>query len=173
LLVTVRSKNLKFMHDISIQCEISFFVRPLPLFKFDSQFETPNLRLLRFIPFTASVEDAIRILKESKVSVLPISYRVGVDSSTVSFPDLVKLLVKVNFEKEVFLRANVCVALSYDQMLIVQPHAMLEDCILLMENKHLYEVGLLKPSSSEIEHFISQSDIVRFIYNNREALLWD
>jgi CBS-domain-containing membrane protein len=112
-------------------------------------------------------------LKESGVSVLPIAHRAGVDTSTVSFSGLVELLVKVNFEKEVFLRSNFCEALSYGQMLIMRPHATIEECILLLDNNHLYEVGLLKPDGSEVEHFISQSDIVRFIHVNREELLWD
>jgi CBS-domain-containing membrane protein len=131
------------------------------------------LKLHRFVPFTASIEDAIRILKESKVTVLPISYRAGITCSTVSFPDLVKQLVKVNFEKDLFLQANVCEALSNDQILIVQPNATIKDCILQMDDKHSYEIGLLKPGSSEIGHFISQSDIVRFMFNNRGELMWD
>jgi CBS-domain-containing membrane protein len=127
----------------------------------------------RFIPFTASVEDAIRTLNESGVSVLPIAHQAGVDTSSVSFSGLVELLVKVNFEKEVFLRSNICEARTYGKMLNMRPYATIEECVTLMDNNHLYEVGLLEPDGSKVEHFVSQSDVVRFIYFNREQLLWD
>jgi CBS-domain-containing membrane protein len=103
----------------------------------------------------------------------PLLTELALTLQLVSFSDLVELLVKVNFEKEVFLRSNICEASMYGQMLIMRPHATIKECILLMENNHLYEVGLLKPDGSEVEHFISQSDVVRFIHVNREELLWD
>jgi CBS-domain-containing membrane protein len=127
----------------------------------------------RSVPFTATVDDAIRILKNSNVSTLPIMHHDGVENSTISFSNLVALLVKLNFDKEPYLTANVCVAASFSDLLFVKSNATVKEAILLMEEKHIYEVGIIDPLTKNVQTIVSQSDIVRFIFTNRDVLLKD
>ncbi len=127
----------------------------------------------RFVPFTATVDDAVRILKSSNVTTLPIMHRDGIENSTISFANLVALLVKLNFEKEPYLKTNVCAAASFSDLLFVKSDSTIKHTIHLMEERKIYEVGIIDPHSKNVQSIVSQSDIVRFIYTNRDILLKD
>ncbi len=113
------------------------------------------------------------LLKSTGITTLPIMHRTGLDPATISFSNLATLLAKVNFDKEAYLNANVCVAASFTDMLFVEADATIKDTMLLMERNRLYEVALVRPDTRDIQHIVSQSDVVRFIYENREVLLKD
>jgi CBS-domain-containing membrane protein len=125
------------------------------------------------VPFTATVDDAIRILQSTSVSTLPIMHHDGVENSTISFSNLVTLLVKLSFDKEPYLTANVCVAASFTDMLFVKSNTTVKEAALLMEQKHVYELGVIDPQSKNVQTIVSQSDIVRFIHTHRDVLLKD
>ncbi len=107
------------------------------------------------------------------MTTLPIMHRDGIENSTISFANLVALLVKLNFEKEPYLKTNVCAAASFSDLLFVKSDSTIKHTIHLMEERKIYEVGIIDPHSKNVQSIVSQSDIVRFIYTNRDVLLKD
>lgn len=132
----------------------------------------PKGQTLEKIAHDSTVASALIQLKESGVSNLPVN---GSDGGTVSFSDLVYLLVEKNFDQTAFLDALVRDAVRPHHSILVQPTSTVESVILRMLKYRPYRVCITSEgeNSLEIQSVCSQSDIIQFIYAHREVLIAD